>query len=119
MLNATADISCPRNRKGCIRNPSRHYGTRVQWAVQWAEYRLPTHANAPVSKGPPCERIISQAVSDYMLDIFLRRDNLKISIIGLGSVGKAAELGLAEFHEVSGYDIDGRGNWQDVLSYLN
>ena len=77
---------------------------------------LPTHANAPVSKGPPCERIISQAVSDYMLDIFLRRDNLKISIIGLGSVGKAAELGLAEFHEVSGYDIDGRGNWQDVLS---
>jgi len=41
---------------------------------------------------------------------------LKISIIGLGSVGKAAELGLAEFHEVSGYDIDGRGNWQDVLS---
>ena len=41
---------------------------------------------------------------------------MKISIIGLGSVGKAAELGLAEFHEVSGYDIDGRGNWQDVLS---
>lgn len=41
---------------------------------------------------------------------------MKISIIGLGSVGKAAELGLAEFHEVSGFDIDGRGNWQDVLS---
>ena len=41
---------------------------------------------------------------------------MKISIIGLGSVGKAAELGLAKFHEVSGYDIDGRGNWQDVLS---
>ena len=41
---------------------------------------------------------------------------MKISIIGLGSVGKAAELGLAEFHEVSGYDIDGRGDWQDVLS---
>lgn len=41
---------------------------------------------------------------------------MKISIIGLGSVGKAAELGLAEFHEVSGYDIDGRGNWQDTLS---
>lgn len=41
---------------------------------------------------------------------------MKISIIGLGSVGKAAELGLAEFHEVSGYDIDGRGNWENVLS---
>ena len=41
---------------------------------------------------------------------------MKISIIGLGSVGKAAELGLAEFHEISGYDIDGRGDWQDVLS---
>ena len=41
---------------------------------------------------------------------------MKISIIGLGSVGKAAELGLTEFHEVSGYDIDGRGDWQETLS---
>jgi len=41
---------------------------------------------------------------------------LKISIIGLGSVGKAAELGLTEFHEVSGYDIDGIGDWKEVLS---
>jgi len=41
---------------------------------------------------------------------------LRISIIGLGSVGNAVELGLKDFHEVMGYDIDGRGNWKDVLS---
>lgn len=41
---------------------------------------------------------------------------MRISIIGLGSVGKAAELGLSEFHEVSGYDIDGRGDREETLS---
>ncbi len=41
---------------------------------------------------------------------------MKISIIGLGSVGRAAKLGLGEFHEVSGYDIDGRGDWNEALS---
>ncbi len=41
---------------------------------------------------------------------------LNISIIGLGSVGNAAFTVLQEHHSVTGYDIDGRGSWEDVLS---
>ena len=41
--------------------------------------------------------------------------NVKIGIIGLGSVGQAAYSTLREYHEVTGYDIDGRGNWNDIL----
>ena len=41
--------------------------------------------------------------------------NVKIGIIGLGSVGKAAYSTLREYHEITGYDIDGRGNWNDIL----
>ena len=41
--------------------------------------------------------------------------NMKIGIIGLGSVGKAAYSTMREYHEVTGYDIDGRGNWNDIL----
>ena len=39
---------------------------------------------------------------------------MKIVIIGWGSVGNAAVLGLKPYHDVSGYDIDGRGRWSDV-----
>ncbi len=41
---------------------------------------------------------------------------LNISIIGLGSVGNAAFTVLQEHHSVTGYDIDGRGRWEDVIS---
>lgn len=41
--------------------------------------------------------------------------NVKIGIVGLGSVGQAAYSTLREYHEVTGYDIDGRGNWNDIL----
>ena len=41
--------------------------------------------------------------------------NVKIGIIGLGSVGQAAYSTLREYHEITGYDIDGRGNWNDIL----
>jgi nucleotide sugar dehydrogenase len=41
---------------------------------------------------------------------------LNISIIGLGSVGNAAFTVLQEHHSVTGYDIDGRGSWEDVIS---
>ena len=39
---------------------------------------------------------------------------MKIGIIGWGSVGNAAVLGLKPHHEVYGYDIDGRGRWSDI-----
>jgi len=41
---------------------------------------------------------------------------LNISIIGLGSVGNAAFTVLQEYHSVTGYDIDGRGLWKEVIS---
>lgn len=41
---------------------------------------------------------------------------MRISVIGLGTVGIATKLGLGEFHDVIGYDIDGRGDWDEVLS---
>ena len=41
---------------------------------------------------------------------------MKISIIGLGAVGGAAFKILNKFHSVTGYDIDGRGSWEDVLN---
>ena len=40
---------------------------------------------------------------------------MKIAVIGWGSVGNAAILGLRPHHEVVGYDIDGRGFWEDVV----
>ncbi len=40
---------------------------------------------------------------------------MKIGIIGLGSVGSAAFKTLRDFYSTIGYDIDGRGNWIDVL----
>ncbi len=40
---------------------------------------------------------------------------MKLSIIGLGSVGSAAYHTLTEFFETAGYDIDGRGSWESVL----
>ena len=40
---------------------------------------------------------------------------MQISIVGLGSVGTAAFTVLNEHHSVTGYDIDGRGEWGDVL----
>ncbi len=41
---------------------------------------------------------------------------MKISIIGLGAVGNAAFKILKKFHSVTGYDIDGRGSWEEVLN---
>ena len=41
---------------------------------------------------------------------------MRISVIGLGTVGIATKLGLGEFHDVIGYDIDGRGDWDEVVS---
>ena len=41
--------------------------------------------------------------------------DLKVGIVGLGSVGQAAYSTLSEYYEVTGYDIDGRGNWVDIL----
>ena len=41
---------------------------------------------------------------------------MRIAVIGWGSVGNAAVIGLDEYHEATGYDIDGRGDWEDVLS---
>ncbi|HIL65115.1 MAG TPA: hypothetical protein EYG33_02995, partial [Candidatus Poseidoniales archaeon] len=41
---------------------------------------------------------------------------LNVSIIGLGSVGNAAFTVLQKYHSVVGYDIDGRGQWEDVMS---
>jgi len=40
----------------------------------------------------------------------------KISVIGLGSVGTSVLNGMSKFHSTIGYDIDGRGDWQDVVN---
>ncbi len=41
---------------------------------------------------------------------------MRLAIVGWGSVGKSAVQGLSPYHDVVGYDIDGRGDWSDVLS---
>jgi len=38
-----------------------------------------------------------------------------VGIVGLGSVGTAVSIGLQIHHDVVGYDIDGRGDWNDIL----
>ena len=40
---------------------------------------------------------------------------MKIGIIGLGAVGTSVLEGLQLHHEVFGYDIDGRGEWNHIL----
>lgn len=40
----------------------------------------------------------------------------KISVIGLGSVGTSVLNGMSEYHSTVGYDIDGRGDWQEVVN---
>ena len=40
---------------------------------------------------------------------------MKIGIVGLGAVGAAVFEGLQSYHEVYGYDIDGRGTWDEIL----
>jgi len=40
---------------------------------------------------------------------------LDVSIIGLGSVGNAAFTILKKYHSVTGYDINGKGRWEDVI----
>ncbi len=44
-----------------------------------------------------------------------RGDDLRIGVIGLGSVGLAAYSTLKNHFEVFGYDIDGRGNWNEII----
>jgi len=39
-----------------------------------------------------------------------------LGVIGLGSVGSAAKETLHNHFKVIGFDIDGRGNWNDILS---
>lgn len=40
----------------------------------------------------------------------------KISVIGLGSVGTSVLNGMSKYHSTVGYDIDGRGDWQEVVN---
>jgi UDPglucose 6-dehydrogenase len=40
----------------------------------------------------------------------------KISVIGLGSVGTSVLNGMSKYHSTIGYDIDGRGDWQDIVN---
>jgi UDPglucose 6-dehydrogenase len=42
--------------------------------------------------------------------------NPNLGVIGLGSVGSAARETLCDHFNVIGFDIDGRGNWNDILS---
>ncbi len=42
-------------------------------------------------------------------------NKLKLGVIGLGAVGGAVYHGLSYYYKVYGYDIDGRGNWVDIL----
>lgn len=42
--------------------------------------------------------------------------NPMLGVIGLGSVGSAAKETLHDHFNVIGFDIDGRGNWNDVVS---
>ncbi len=39
----------------------------------------------------------------------------RVGIIGVGAVGTAVLLGMEPYHEVLGYDIDGRGSFKDIL----
>ena len=40
---------------------------------------------------------------------------MNIGVIGWGSVGNAAVLGMSPHNEVVAYDSDGRGQWRDIL----
>lgn len=40
---------------------------------------------------------------------------MKIGIVGLGAVGTAVFEGMQSYHEVYGYDVDGRGSWEEIL----
>ena len=40
----------------------------------------------------------------------------KISVIGLGSVGNSVLSGMSKYHSTVGYDIDGRGDWEEVIN---
>ena len=40
---------------------------------------------------------------------------MSVSVVGWGSVGEAAIQGISPHHDVAGFDIDGRGDWREVL----
>lgn len=40
---------------------------------------------------------------------------MRVGVIGWGSVGNAAVLEMGKYHQVVAYDIDGRGEWKDIL----
>ena len=39
----------------------------------------------------------------------------RLGVIGLGAVGSAVKAGMESHHQVTGYDIDGRGSFDDIL----
>lgn len=41
---------------------------------------------------------------------------MSIGVIGLGAVGTAVVDGLSQYHDVEGYDIDGRGSMHQILN---
>ena len=45
----------------------------------------------------------------------MNKQNNTIGIIGLGAVGTASFKGMETHHDVVGYDIDGRGEWDAIL----
>ena len=40
---------------------------------------------------------------------------MSVAVVGWGSVGDAAVQGIRPHHEVVGFDIDGRGDWREVM----
>ena len=45
----------------------------------------------------------------------MKKSNVKIGIIGLGYVGKAVEMVFKRKYELFSYDINGKGNSNDLL----
>lgn len=41
---------------------------------------------------------------------------MSVGIVGLGTVGTAVFEGIELYHDVHGYDIDGRGDWNQIMT---
>jgi UDPglucose 6-dehydrogenase len=44
----------------------------------------------------------------------LMAEKKRVGIVGLGAVGTAVAKGMEPHHEIVGYDIDGRGDWDSI-----